>query len=628
MASRAWATPAHVLGEPALKKKRGQSHNHPEMTPQEMARCKPATEVDRLGLPIPTHLVSNDEYFPPFLQTLQQKQVEARVLDALESVPPRVNIGRRQFLATSAGLAASFGALNEVFKRYAYGETLFRVAKDSGFDHEAFSADGPPSDLFVFDDQVHIVRGSPTGGGFGADSLLVLAQGDSARFPNSPFPSNPWNPENRPDEHGDAWANWDPKLIGLNNMDDTLFWLPHFIRACFLESQTTVALISNVPGQIGYWVTRSQHMRPPNPARNVYETRPQEILTAEQNFASREFINAVAGSTRALSQGLMYMGPGNLWYLQEQIDQFGVDSWKGYQHPVAKRDDDPDTTFEYWTFDDEELAFPTFAFIRDAYRKYGHAKPGLNCVNVHKGLGDYASPTDIPAAAAAFPELNFVIFHCCFRPACFNYEALQDVKSGRLRDGVPDIKDTTEFAQLCSPYPNVYAEIGNIFASSVVTFPTVCAHLIGILFKYFGADRILWGTDSTFYGSPQWQIEAFWRLQIPEAFRERFGYPEITDEMKRKVLGLNSARLYGLAPDVTRYNKIPDDYHGRLVGDAQLMKTMEYDDRLPNELPMKDSPGASSPDGVGRLRAAYREGTRTRFGIPVSKRPDGWIRVR
>src|SRR5207248_1672360 len=75
-------------------------------------------------------------------------------------------------------------------------------------------------------------------------------------------------------------------------------------------SQTTVALISNVPGQIGFWLTRANGQRPPNTARNVYEARPQEILTAEQNFASREFINAVAGSTRALSQGMMYMGRG------------------------------------------------------------------------------------------------------------------------------------------------------------------------------------------------------------------------------------------------------------------------------------------------------------------------------
>ena len=62
-----------------MKKKRGQAHNHPEMTPQELARCRPASEVDRLGLPIPTHLVSNEEYFPPLRQTSHQKQVEARV---------------------------------------------------------------------------------------------------------------------------------------------------------------------------------------------------------------------------------------------------------------------------------------------------------------------------------------------------------------------------------------------------------------------------------------------------------------------------------------------------------------------------------------------------------------------
>ena len=615
-----------------MKQKRRQAHNHPEMTPQELARCRPAPEVDHLGLPIPTHLVSNEEYFPPFLQTPHQKQVEARVLDALNHVPERLNISRRTFLATSAGLAASFVALNEVFRKNAFGETLFRVASDAGFDHHAFLADGPPPDLFVFDDQIHITRGTP-GGGYAGAAFLVLAQGDSARFPNSPFVSNPWNPENHPDEHGDPWGNWDPKLIGTTHMDgNSELWLSNFIKRCYFDSQTTVALISNVPGQIPYWFTEALGARTPATARSVYESRPQEILTAEQNFASREFINAVAGSTRALSQGLMYMGPGNLWYLQEQIDRFGVDSWKGYQIPNAKRDDDPDKLFEYWTFDDEELAFPTFAFIRDAYRKYGSTKPGLNCVNVHKGLGKgSAFPSDIPAAAAAFPELNFVIFHSCFRPLCFNYDAWQDVQSGRLRDGVPDIKDTTEFAQLCSPYPNVYAELGNIFASSVVTFPTVCAHLMGILFKYFGADRILWGTDSTLYGSPQWQIEAFWRLQIPEAFRQRYGYPEITEEMKRKVLGLNAARLYGVTPDVTGYTKVPDDYHRRLVGDAHLMKTMEYDDGVPNELPVQNAPTTPSAhrgDRLEKLRTEYREAADTRFGVPGSNKRDGWIRVK
>jgi hypothetical protein len=155
---------------------------------------------------------------------------------------------------------------------------------------------------------------------------------------------------------------------------------------------------------------------------------------------------------------------------------------------------------------------------------------------------------------------------------------------------------------------------------------------MGILFKYLGADRIVWGTDSTWYGSPQWQIEAFWRLQIPEEFRQRYGYPEITPEMKRKVLGLNSARLYGMSLDLTGYTTVADDYHRRIVADAQLRKTMEYDDRLPNELPVQHSPyrvaAANRDDRLERLGAEYRDGAETRFGIPRSNRRDGWIRVR
>ena len=62
-------------------------------------------------------------------------------------------------------------------------------------------------------------------------------------------------PQSHPDEHGNPWGNWDPKLVGLTHMDDTLFWLPNFIEQCYLQSQTSVALISNVPGQWNFWVT-------------------------------------------------------------------------------------------------------------------------------------------------------------------------------------------------------------------------------------------------------------------------------------------------------------------------------------------------------------------------------------
>jgi hypothetical protein len=127
------------------------------------------------------------------------------------------------------------------------------------------------------------------------------------------------------------------------------------------------------------------------------------------------------------------------------------------------------------------------------------------------------------------------------------------------REGVPDISWVTEMAVLAAPYKNVYAEIGTTFASTVITFPTVCAHILGQLLKFMGEDRVVFGSDAVWYGSPQWQIEALWRFQIPEDMRRKYGYPKLTEEIRRKILGLNSARLYGIKPGVVTPR--PHDHH-------------------------------------------------------------------
>ena len=77
--------------------------------------------------------------------------------------------------------------------------------------------------------------------------------------------------------------------------------------------------------------------------------------------------------------------------------------------------------------------------------------------------------------------------------------------------------------------------------------PEQAAHGIGKLLKYCGEDNVLWGTDSIWYGSPQDQIVAFRAFQISQAFRERYGYPEITPALRAKVFGLNGAQVYGIS---------------------------------------------------------------------------------
>ena len=71
------------------------------------------------------------------------------------------------------------------------------------------------------------------------------------------------------------------------------------------------------------------------------------------------------------------------------------------------------------------------------------------------------------------------------------------------------------------------------------------------------------GTDSIWWGSPQWQIEAFRRFQIPEDLQKRFGYKPLTKEVKAKIFGVNAARVHGV--DVkAKLNSIPTDYVTKL----------------------------------------------------------------
>jgi uncharacterized protein len=318
-----------------------------------------------------------------------------------------------------------------------------------------------------------------------------------------------------------------------------------------------------------------------------------------------------------LAHGMLYVGKANLDYIYEQTEQNKPDSWKGYNIAnAAKVDDNPMSLMKQWRHDDEQVAYPTFEAIDKMYPKQKARYPGFNNICVHKGLVDskerrpeIGHPADLPKAAKDWPRLNFITYHACIQPSFFMYDALAEIRGGKLREGVPDISWTTEYALLCRDLKNTYAELGTTWASSIVTFPTVAAHIMGQLLKFMGPDRILFGSDSVWYGSPQWQIDALWRFQIPEEMRRKYGYPELTEEHKRKILGLNSARLYGI--DVprnfaARFKPVPGDYATKMSDD--LKRFMEM-------------PGYTA-DNLARARERY---------VESGEAPDhtryGWVRT-
>jgi hypothetical protein len=482
------------------------------------------------------------------------------------------------------------------------------------FEPAAHAKNGPPKDLFVVDDQLHFVRGSRTDV---ALSLRAIAQG-----PTTPgFTSNPFNPAGVGDEFGNPWGVWNPALIGMPITPD-MFHIVQFIKSIYFDSQVSVGLISNVtafvalgPGGV------------PFIARNVSEARTGEVLTAAQTAAGRDFINQLAGSRRAMAHGLLYVGKGNLDYIQYQIDHHHPDAWKGYNiSQAAKVDTDPNSLMRQWQHDDENVAYPTFELITKNVNA-GRLSKGGNIISVHKGLArglpplaHNGYPSDLPKALKDWPNLNFLTYHSCIQDSFFDDQALAEIRASEagtrpLLNGVPNIDWVTPYAQLTGPFKNSFGEIGTTFASSVVTFPTVTAHILGQLLRYKGPKQIVFGSDSLWYGSPQWQIEALWRFQIPDRIAERWDYPQLDEDDKRDILGLNSGKLYGLTPrsgDADAYRPLPADFEQRIPNDLKVL--LEFPPNPPNQTAEKDN--------LSRYRERYLA-----LGVEPSHTRYGWIRV-
>ena len=73
--------------------------------------------------------------------------------------------------------------------------------------------------------------------------------------------------------------------------------------------------------------------------------------------------------------------------------------------------------------------------------------------------------------------------------------------------------------------------------------------MLGILIRGLGSDQVVWGTDSVWYGSPQWQIEALRRLEIPPEMQKQHSFQPLGPAdglVKSAIFGYNSARLYKL----------------------------------------------------------------------------------
>jgi predicted TIM-barrel fold metal-dependent hydrolase len=174
---------------------------------------------------------------------------------------------------------------------------------------------------------------------------------------------------------------------------------------------------------------------------------------------------------------------------------------------------------------------------------------GIKNIHAHKGPTiwpldkDAFDVRDVDVAATNNPELNFIIEHV----------------------GLPRIED---FCFMATQEPNVYAGLAVVIGGLMHARPRFFAKVMGELLFWVGEDKMLFASDYAIW-EPKWQVEGFvdWTMPGSEEFSD---YPAVTTATKKKILGLNAAKLYGVEvpPDLQLKDEAP-----AAKEDAQLVES-------------------------------------------------------
>lgn len=227
-----------------------------------------------------------------------------------------------------------------------------------------------------------------------------------------------------------------------------------------------------------------------------------------------------------------------LEHLDWQVQELGAVSLKFYNGHLGKT----------WRCDDEKMAYPIYERAREL---------GIDVLQFHKGMPfglqdvEDVRPNDLQAAARDFPDLTFVIHHL----------------------GVPYYDETVNIA---ARFPNVVLALSANLCFTPIA-PRLVQKQLGRLLAEVGADRLLWGSEAGLAGPPAPYLAAVMDLEIPEDLRHGYGYPQITHEDKRALLGGNAARLFGidLASKQAELAALP------AVGSASLSVEVDDVDTVP-----------------------------------------------
>jgi len=450
-----------------------------------------APDDDPVHLPLVLGPVSNGEFLPAAAR-MDDIRLAKAVLERADLAARRLGMDRRRFLQTAGGMAALLSTLNLAAcsgPRHPAGP-----AKRSGGSYRV----PPPENLPACEHSL----GSQ-------DEFIVDVHTHHV------MPSLPWRTM-APATLQLVMDMLPPDCTASNPL--TCVDRSAYLHDVFLASDTTVALLSDLPS-------------------TGQSTDSIPFADAEGTL---QMVNGLTrgGATRLLLQNVLAPNFGPLAAALEEMTrnaQTGaVSAFKVYTAwgPGGRGFD----------LDDPAIGLPVVAHAHDL---------GVKVICGHKGLqllnfsNTWNQPRDMVAVSRQFPDMQFVVYHSGWTPNHLEgpYDPANPVGVDSLLRALDDYH--------VPPNSNVWADVASMWRVLLST-PDQAAHAIGKLLNRVGTHRLLWGTDSVWYGPPQTQIMAFRAFHISAEYQHLYGYPELTDDVKAQVLGLNAAELFGLDVHATR----------------------------------------------------------------------------
>jgi predicted TIM-barrel fold metal-dependent hydrolase len=171
-----------------------------------------------------------------------------------------------------------------------------------------------------------------------------------------------------------------------------------------------------------------------------------------------------------------------------------------------------------WCADDKELGYPLYEHCRQL---------GINILQFHMCRPadiyndvETQRPNYLQRIARDFPDMTLVMHH----PEPLYFE---------------------ETVNILARFPNIHLLLTPLLQMAIWR-PRLVQKMMGSLLQQVGSHKLMYGSEGALAGNPTRYIQAVMDFEIPDDLRKGYGYPEMTLEDKRRILGLNSAAMYGI----------------------------------------------------------------------------------